>query len=942
MKSLRPRPGGAPARPSPPVNPPLPPVFWWLWTVTLVNRCGGFVAPFLALYLTSDRGHSTSYVGLVVSLYGLGAMGADLLGGQSADRIGRRPTLLWGNLAAAVCTVALGLADGSVPIAVLTFMVGLTGNLARPAVAALLADTVPEASRARAFALNYWAINIGFALSAVVAGAMARHGYLALFVGDAATTAACAAVVWYRIPESRPGAARPAVGADKSDGGGGYSGAEPGEPAERADPAERAGRAGPAQPAEPAEPAAPVGRSDRTPVRGRGGRGVFAVLVALTVLLYLVYQQATSTLPLTMNRAGFSAQQYGWVIGVNGAVIVLLQLPLTRWFGGRDRAVLLAVGALLTGGGFALAGVAGTVVVYAATVAVWTVGEILCAPAAMALATELSPPQARGRYLGLYTLSFSTAAFAGPALGSLVLGRAGATVLWTGCGAAGVVTALGYFLLDRRTRSRARTRTGPAHVSPSPQPSPPSPRSPRSPQSPPRPTTGSEPKMPPAANDVIPAARPDPTGEPQRAPALLILTDLAAVARHMGLVEEARRRHLAPLLVFGPATPPDELAHHRRAGHPAAAAPDAAHIDDYGVDATLAALGPLLDRYALRGVLACGESFVETAGVLAERFGLPGPGAEAARICRDKNRQRRAAPFLAPRWTELTADTAPDEEFWHTFPAVLKPTGRMCSSGVQHIADLSALRRHLPDYPADEALLLEERISGPEFSVESLVHEGRIVWAGITAKRTNEHDTRFFTETGHMSPAADLDPRDERALLSANTDLLAAVGFGSGITHAEYRLAGDRVVLMEIAARLPGDAITRLWHLALGTPLEPAVVDLALGRRPTVGRPVRRAEQLYLDHTHGVLGDVEAPGVPVSWVEDDANWPSVQPAGPDAAARTCAVVVTRRRGDLLGEATDSMGRSVSVVTDAPLPEDLAEFTQRAAKSVTITTDTPHG
>jgi hypothetical protein len=53
----------------------LPTGFWWLWVSTLVNRVGGFVVIFLALYLTGPRGYSASYAGLVASLFGLGEPG---------------------------------------------------------------------------------------------------------------------------------------------------------------------------------------------------------------------------------------------------------------------------------------------------------------------------------------------------------------------------------------------------------------------------------------------------------------------------------------------------------------------------------------------------------------------------------------------------------------------------------------------------------------------------------------------------------------------------------------------------------------------------------------------------------------------------------------------------------------------------------------------------
>src|SRR3954469_7569110 len=72
----------------------LPREFWWLWTSTLVNRLGAFVATFMALYLTLDRGYSASYAGLVASLYGLGGVVSSIGAGVMTDRLGRRPTLL--------------------------------------------------------------------------------------------------------------------------------------------------------------------------------------------------------------------------------------------------------------------------------------------------------------------------------------------------------------------------------------------------------------------------------------------------------------------------------------------------------------------------------------------------------------------------------------------------------------------------------------------------------------------------------------------------------------------------------------------------------------------------------------------------------------------------------------------------------------------------------
>ncbi|MFJ9696804.1 MDR family MFS transporter [Kitasatospora sp. NPDC101183] len=398
----------------------LPREFWWLFVSTLVNKLGGFVVTFLSMYLTVNRGYSFSYAGLVASLFGLGAAIAALGAGVLADRIGRRPTLLVAQLGTAAATVVLGFVDGPVAIAVVAFLVGMFNNATRPATSAIIADLVPAEDRVRAYSLNYWAINIGFGVSAAVAGVIASHGYLTLFLLDALATLICALVIFIRIPETRP--ERPAASAKAAE-----------------------------------EPAVGLGRVFRD--------GPFMTVVGLNLLLALIFQQGSTTLPIGMGDAGISSTQFGMVIGLNGLLIVVLQIPLTRWMEGRSRTAMLIASCLLTGWGFGLAALAGSSAwLFALSVAVWTVGEVLNAPTMMGLVAELAPTHARGRYQGVYSLSWSLASFLGPGVGGLVLQYAGPGALWSSCGVVGTVAALGHVALRRRTRAATAPRTGVADV----------------------------------------------------------------------------------------------------------------------------------------------------------------------------------------------------------------------------------------------------------------------------------------------------------------------------------------------------------------------------------------------------------------------------------------------------------------------------------------------
>ncbi|MET8248495.1 MFS transporter [Streptomyces sp. NPDC005202] len=382
----------------------LPREFWWLWTSTLVNRLGAFVATFMALYLTLDRGYSASYAGLVASLHGLGGVVSSLGAGVMADRLGRRPTLLVAQSSTAVSVALLGFVRDPVAIAVVAFLVGMASNASRPAVQAMMADIVRPEDRVRAFSLNYWAINLGFAVSSVAAGFIAEFSYLAGFLIEAGMTMVCAVVVFLKLPESRP---------DGPSGG-----------------HEAKGDA--------------VGLGTVL----RDGR--FMGVVGLSFLVALIFQQGSVGLPVAMGEAGFTPADYGMAIAVNGVLIVALQIPVTRFIEHRDPRRLLIVSSLLAGYGFGLTAFAGSVGVFALTVCVWTLGEMVNAPTQTGLVVRLSPVQGRGRYQGVYTLSWSVAALVAPLMSGAVIDHLGGAWLWGLCAGVGTAAAVGYGALMRR------------------------------------------------------------------------------------------------------------------------------------------------------------------------------------------------------------------------------------------------------------------------------------------------------------------------------------------------------------------------------------------------------------------------------------------------------------------------------------------------------------
>jgi MFS family permease len=137
-------------------------------------------------------------------------------------------------------------------------------------------------------------------------------------------------------------------------------------------------------------------------------------------------------------------------IAVNGVLIVALQIPVTRFIEHRDVKRLLVVSSLLAGYGFGLTAFAGSIGLFALTVCVWTLGEMINAPTQTGLVVRLSPLHGRGRYQGMYTLSWSVAALIAPLMSGLVIDHYGAQWLWALCAVIGTVAAIGYGALMRR------------------------------------------------------------------------------------------------------------------------------------------------------------------------------------------------------------------------------------------------------------------------------------------------------------------------------------------------------------------------------------------------------------------------------------------------------------------------------------------------------------
>ncbi|HEU4455819.1 MAG TPA: MFS transporter [Longimicrobium sp.] len=385
----------------------LPRTAWVIYAGTFINRFGSFVLTFLVLILVK-RGYSPAEAGIAASAYGVGSVAAAMVGGQLADRFGRRRTIALSMFSGAAVILLLWRAQALPAIIALAALAGMTGELYRPAAAALLADVTPAGRRVVTFALYRLAVNAGFALGPAVAGYLAASSFTIIFIGDAVTCALYGVLVLAAVPRSFD---RPAEAPARR---------REGESAARGPSALRMIAA---------------------------DRALLSVLLA-SVAIGFVYHQSTVTMALEVDARGLPTSAYGFLASLNGAICLLLELPVAAVTARAAAWIPLAVGAALTGAGFGGIALASTFWALAAMVLVWSLGEIVQSPVSQAFVADLAPPGLQGRYQAAFGFTHALGLVLAPALGPALFAwsRPG---LWAICAILGAAASLTYVALGR-------------------------------------------------------------------------------------------------------------------------------------------------------------------------------------------------------------------------------------------------------------------------------------------------------------------------------------------------------------------------------------------------------------------------------------------------------------------------------------------------------------
>jgi biotin carboxylase len=218
----------------------------------------------------------------------------------------------------------------------------------------------------------------------------------------------------------------------------------------------------------------------------------------------------------------------------------------------------------------------------------------------------------------------------------------------------------------------------------------------------------------------------------------------------------------------------------------------------------------------LSGVLAVGDRPTVLAAHVTQALGLPGNPPAAADATRNKLAARRAfavAGLSTPDFQVISlAEGVPDLPA-AAYPVVVKPLALSGSQGVIRVDDRDELTEaiarvgrllHTADIAiereaAHDSLLIEQFIPGREYAVEGVLTNGALRAFAIFDK-PDPLDGPFFEETIYVTPSRAAET-SQRAMVDAVARACSALGLHHGPVHAECRVHGTEIYVLEVAAR---------------------------------------------------------------------------------------------------------------------------------------------
>ena len=356
---------------------------WWLALITLINRAGTMVIPFLSLYLIEDLDFTLINVGWVMSAFGCGSVIGSWIGGKLTDQIGYYKVMLRSLITTGVLFIALQYLTTFYAFCMGIFIIMLVADMFRPAMfVALSAYSKPE-NKTRSVTLIRLAINLGFSAGPAVGGLIiTTMGYGGLFWVDG-ITCVLASILLMKVlhPKATKTIDKIAI---------------------------------------------------KNPVSAYKDYSFLLFLVGM-LFFGIVFLQYFSTMPLYYKEVHFLSElEIGIILGFNGFLIFLLEMPLIKWLENSKytKTSLMIFGAFLTGLSFIVLNLTTWSGILIIGMLLMTLGEMIAFPFSNAFAMDSAKKGNQGEYMALYSIAFSVAHIFGHNAGMQMVSKIGFDNTW--------------------------------------------------------------------------------------------------------------------------------------------------------------------------------------------------------------------------------------------------------------------------------------------------------------------------------------------------------------------------------------------------------------------------------------------------------------------------------------------------------------------------------
>ncbi|MCW8979911.1 MAG: MFS transporter [Altibacter sp.] len=359
---------------------------WLLSLVTFINRAGAMVIPFLSLYLVNSKGFTLPQVGWIMTSFGLGSLTGTWIGGKLTDAIGFYKVIVLSLLLGGIGFVFLQFIETFYGFCMGIFVLILLADAYRPAIF-VAADTYSKPGNVtRSITLIRLAINLGFSIGPLIGGIIiANINYSSLFWIDGITCviAGIGLFVWLK-------------------------------------------------------PKKPIITDTEPVIKHKEGvapyrNGLFMLFFIIMVANSITFVQYFSVMPIYYEKAHFLTEDLiGWLFFLNGAVIVIFEMPLISWLERRKLSKTMATfwGIFFLALSFIVLNLTSWSGILVIAMLLMTLGEMIGSPFSNALALEMAPKGRKGSYMGLYSMSFSISHIIGHNSGMNMVDSLGFDATW--------------------------------------------------------------------------------------------------------------------------------------------------------------------------------------------------------------------------------------------------------------------------------------------------------------------------------------------------------------------------------------------------------------------------------------------------------------------------------------------------------------------------------